>query len=123
MKKEKWDNFNELDLVDNYVKSERGIEPDPSLVSKLISTIEAIEHSRAGVNEIGITGANEITKSRNNQIFMSALYRVAIAASIALILFLGVSLGSSFKGSVNYEMSVNINDSQMENLHIYTADE
>ncbi|HBZ26793.1 MAG TPA: hypothetical protein DEO54_11285 [Rikenellaceae bacterium] len=123
MKKEKWDNFNELDLVDNYIKSERGIEPDPSLVSKLISTIEAIEQSRAGVNEIGITGANEITKSRNNQIFMSALYRVAIAASIALILFLGVSLGSSFKGSVNYEMSVNINDNQMENLHIYTADE
>jgi len=38
MKKEKWDNLNELDLVDNYVKSERGIEPDPSLVSKLISS-------------------------------------------------------------------------------------
>lgn len=113
MKKEKLGNIDPLDLVDDYIKSERGVEPDPYFVPKLMTRIDSL-------NEVDKEYAPGI---RDNRIFFSALYRVAIAASIALILFLGVSLGSSYKNSQNNEISLNINDNQIENLHLYQGDE
>ena len=113
MKKEKLGNSDQLDIVDNYIRSERGVEPDPYLVTKLMTKIDSL-------NEIDEEYAPGI---RDNRIFFSALYKVAIAASIALILFLGVSLGSSYKSSLNNEISLNINDNQIENLHLYQGDE
>ncbi|PKO99173.1 MAG: hypothetical protein CVU13_06485 [Bacteroidetes bacterium HGW-Bacteroidetes-8] len=113
MKKDRSDNLDQLDLVDNYVKSERGIEPDPYLVTKLMSRIDSLERVEAEF----------APEFRENHIFFSTLYRVAIAAGIALILFLGVSIGSSYKGSLNNEIALNINDNQIENLHLYQGEE
>ncbi len=126
MKRERSDNSQQLSIVDNYIKSERDIEPNPLLVSRLMSRIERIE-----ISETDTEGLSKLQKSkdesapvmRDNQIFFSALYRVAIAASVALILFLGVSLGTSYKGFNNNQISLNINDNQIENLHLYLVEE
>ena len=126
MKKERSDNSEPLSIVDNYIKSERGIEPDPSLVSRLMSRIERVEISETdteGLSKLQMIKEESAPVIRENQIFFSALYRVAIAASVALILFLGVSLGASYKGFNNDQISLNINDNQIENLHLYLVEE
>lgn len=97
--------INEENMLESFITNEKSIEPNPFLVSKIMDRLER---------------ANNPVKAKRSSF---ALQTFALAAGVALAILLGVSLGSSYTQNRVYENAISVNDSQIENLGIYTADE
>lgn len=83
--------------IDQYIKRERELDPSPSLPDRIIARLE--------------------------QPRISVRYRrwevAAIAASLLLALFLGITLGSVYQP----KSYLSVNDNQIENFQILLSDD
>ena len=86
-------------LVDELIRRERATESNPFLASRVMAEIER-RSDRAG---------------RRVPIWQS----VVLAGTIVAVVFLGITIGSSYSERPTAGMSLNINDGQIENLGYY----
>lgn len=77
--------------IKDYIQREREIQPNPFLSTRIMSKIEAPLEEKTTV-----------------------WYRVAVAASIGLVIFIGVQLGQL--SPTDRSTALNINDSAIENF-------
>jgi len=80
--------------INGYIQREKEIKPNPFLSTRIMSKIEAPLAKRVKV-----------------------WYSVAVAASISIVIFLGVQLGQITTPDRN--TALNINDSEIENFMYY----
>lgn len=85
--------------IDNLIRREKQTEPNPFLSTRVIAEIEKSQKPKA--NQVPVWQS------------------VAIAASIAAVAFLGITIGNSYVDNASPQMVLNINDSQIENLGYY----
>lgn len=90
--------------IDKYIERERAIKPEPYFETRLRAKIEHMENERQSERKISI-------------LWQSAVF----AASIAIVVMLGIGLGNSYKPAM--ETGVMINDNYIENFSIYLEDE
>ena len=88
----KTDNYKN-DHIDNYVNREKETEPNPFLSSLIMNRIQA-----------------PLTKK------MIVWHSIAVAASISIVIFLGIRLGGMNNIGSNDYSALNINDSEIENF-------
>jgi type VI protein secretion system component VasF len=89
--------------IDAFIRREKETVPNPYLSTRVMTKIEELEQ-----------------KERRKAPLWQTL---ALAASIAAIAFLGVSIGNSYVESGTSERILNINDRQIESLGYYHFDE
>lgn len=89
--------------IDEFIRREKETVPNPYLSTRIMAKIEGL-------------GKEERRKSPLWQ-------TLALAASIAAVAFLGVSIGNSYAESGTSERILNINDRQIESLGYYHFDE
>lgn len=89
--------------IDELIRREKETELNPFLITRVMAKIE---------------GAKK--EERRRAPFWQPL---ALATSIAVVAFLGITLGNSYVESGAQEMTVNINDRQIENLGYYNFGE
>lgn len=89
--------------IDEFIRREKETVPNPYLSTRVMTKIEGLEK----------------VKSKNASLWPA----LALAASIAAVAFLGVSIGNSYVESGTPEKILNINDRQIENLGFYNFDE
>lgn len=83
--------------LDKYIEELQSTEPSPYLTSHIMARIEGGRDKK-----------------------MAALWQsVAVAASLAVIVMIGITLGSGIKS----ERYLTINDNQIENFSILTSDD
>jgi hypothetical protein len=87
------------DIIDKVIEKEKQVESNPFLATRIMSKI-TIEN--APLNKI-----------------IYFFRSLVIAASIALVIITGVSIGKIYDEHRIDSMALNINDSQMENLIYY----
>lgn len=85
--------------IDDFIRREKQTESNPFLSTRVMATIE--KSQKPEVRKIPVWQA------------------VVVAASIATVAFLGVTIGNSYVDNASPEMVMNINDSQIENLGYY----
>ena len=85
--------------IDDLIRREKQTEPNPFLSTRVMATIEKSQQPE--VRKVPVWQA------------------VVLAASIAAVAFLGVTIGNSYVDNASPEMVMNINDSQIENLGYY----
>jgi len=84
--------------IDELIRREKETEPNPFLVTRVMAQIEGVKKRR----------------------HKAPLWQtVTLAASIAAVVFLGVSIGNSYVENVTPAIALNINDRQIENLGYY----
>ncbi len=89
--------------INDLIQREKQTEPNPFLSTRVLAMIEKNQqpaHRKAPVWQV-----------------------VTVAASLAVVAFLGVTLGNSYVDNASHEMVMNINDSQIENLGYYNFDD
>lgn len=85
--------------IDELIRREKETEPNPFLVTRVMAEIE---------------GTGKMRRS-------APLWQtVTLAASIAAVAFLGVSIGNRYVENGTADVGLNINDRQIENLGYYT---
>lgn len=83
--------------LDEYIERVNSVEPSPCLSSQIMALLEG-----------------------NRQKKMAALWQsLAVAASVAMIVVLGITIGSGIK----QDRYLSINDNQIENFSILTSDD
>lgn len=87
------------DVIDKVIEKEKQVESNPFLSTRIMSKI-----------------ATENAPSNKRVYFFRLL---VVAASIALVMRMGVSIGKIYDEHRIDRMALNINDSQMENLIYY----
>ena len=88
--------------IDELIRREKETEPNPYLVARVMAEIE---------------GAKKMRSS-------APLWQtLTLAASIAAVAFLGISIGNSYVENGAAAVALNINDRQIENLGYYNFDE
>ena len=88
--------------IDDFIRLEKQTEPNPFLITRVMTGIE---------------------KLRKPELKRAPVWQVAaVAASIAAVIFLGVSIGNSYVDNISPETVMNINDRQMENLGYYNLE-
>lgn len=85
--------------LDDYINRQKQTEPSPFLVDKILTRLE---------------------ESQSERTKMTFWQGAAVAASIVVVVMLGISIGNSYKQPTDY---LSINDNQIENLSILIADE
>lgn len=88
------------DLINEMVGAEKQAQPSTHIIDEVMA---------------GLTPRRRHIATTHHPV----LRAVAIAASIAAVVIMGVQLGSSFVRSQSIPTDININDSQIENLHHY----
>ncbi|KUK77351.1 MAG: hypothetical protein XD92_0830 [Proteiniphilum acetatigenes] len=91
------------DHIDELIRREKETVPNPYLPTRVMAKIEGLENVE-----------------RRRTPFLQTL---ALAASIAAVIFLGVSIGNRYVESGTPERTLNINDRQIENLDYYNFGE
>lgn len=86
-----------MDRLDEYIRKQRETEPSPYLVSKIMARLERPQQQRR----------------------VLVWQSLAVAASVAVVVMLGITIGSGYK-SVSY---LSINDDQIENFSILMTDD
>lgn len=89
--------------IDEFIRREKETIPNPYLSTRVIAKIEGLEKVERKKNTLWQT--------------------LALAAGMAAVAFLGVSIGSSDVKSGTKERILNINDRQIENLGYYNLGE
>lgn len=84
--------------IDELIRREKETEPNPFLVTRVMAKIEGAK------------------KMRSSAPLWQSL---TLAASIAAVAFLGVSIGNSYVENGTAGVALNINDRQIENLGYY----
>jgi hypothetical protein len=91
---------NKQNILDQFIKHELEKKPTPFLTSNVMA---GIEHSR----------------QRSNIVF-----NFAMATSVAAALLMGIFLGKNYTNNTASDAySLNINDTHLENLHLYNTEE
>lgn len=107
-------------IIDNFIKQELEIKPNPFLAAKVMAKIIAQE------NESNREPAISLSSLRERKTYKLA-FNLAMSIGAAAVLALGVFLGNSYtsKESLNTQTnnSLAINDTQLENLHLYNLEE
>lgn len=88
--------------IDDFIRREKQTEPNPFLSSRVMANIEKLQKPEV----------------KKNPVWQVA----AVSASVAAVVFLGISIGNSYVDSASPETVMNINDSQMENLGYYNLE-
>ncbi|MBK5195939.1 MAG: hypothetical protein JJE08_07935 [Proteiniphilum sp.] len=84
--------------IDELIRREKETEPNPFLVTRVMAKIEGAKKMRS----------------------RAPLWQtITLAAGIAAVAFLGVSIGNSYVENGTAEVALNINDRQIENLGYY----
>ena len=81
------------DHINNFINREKQISPNPFLSTVIMSRIETPLTMR-----------------------MTVWRSIAVAASISIVIFLGIQLGGLTNSSTNDYTALNINDSEIENF-------
>ncbi len=89
--------------INELIRREKETVPNPHLSTRVMAEIEGLEK----------------VERRRAPVWQT----LALAASIAAVTFLGVSLGNSYVESGTPERTLNINDRQIENLGYYNLGE
>jgi hypothetical protein len=89
--------------IDEFIRREKETIPNPYLSTRVMAKIEGLEKVERKKNTLWQT--------------------LALAAGMAAVAFLGVSIGSSDVKSGTKERILNINDRQIENLGYYNLGE
>lgn len=88
--------------IDDFIRREKQTEPNPFLCNRVMANIEKLQ------------------KPEEKKI---PVWQVAaVSASVAAVVFLGISIGNSYVDNTSPETVMNINDSQMENLGYYNLE-
>ncbi|NCC09575.1 MAG: hypothetical protein EOM31_03565 [Bacteroidia bacterium] len=85
--------------LDDYINRQKQTEPSPFLVDKILKRLEEPQPERTQIT------------------FWQG---AAVAASVVIVVMLGISIGNSFKQPTEY---LSINDNQIENFSILITDE
>jgi len=86
--------------IDDFIRREKQTEPNPFLSTHIIAEIEKMQQA-------------EIKKVTWWQI-------VVFVACIVIMIFLGISVGNSYINHISQEITMNINDNEIENLGYYS---
>lgn len=89
--------------IDEFIRREKETVPNPYLSTRVMAKIEGLE---------------KVERRR-----APLWHTLALAAGIAAVAFLGVSIGNSYVESGTPEKILNINDRQIENLGYYNLGE
>ncbi|MCW1736116.1 hypothetical protein [Anaerorudis cellulosivorans] len=87
------------DYIDNFIEGEKQIRPNPFLSTRVVAEIEKRQQAKA-------------EKTPRWQAVM-------VAISIAAISLLGITIGNAYVDSVSQEITMNINDNEIEKLDYY----
>jgi len=103
-------------ILDNFIDKELEIKPNPFLSAKVMDKIAAQNNE-------------SLNKSIDKKTTHTFVFKITMATSAAAILALGVFLGSNYtyldkyNNQDNNSLALNINDTQLENLYLYSVDE
>ena len=86
--------------ITDFIDSKLKIEPNPYLTTQIMAKLESME--------------------RNEPYKLSSLQKAVVAISITIVVMLGISLGTLYNKETTDSFALNINDSQIENLHIFS---
>ncbi|MDR2908230.1 MAG: hypothetical protein LBU91_09625 [Bacteroidales bacterium] len=89
------------DFVNDYIAQEQQVQPSPFLAGKIMQRIQD-------------TDQHEV-QNRKAIVWQ----RLAIAASIAVVIGMGIALGNSYQIKTQDNHVLLINDNDMEHLYIY----
>lgn len=87
------------EYIDNYIESQLKIEPNPFLTTQIMAKLD-------NMNE-------------KNVFILSTIQKIGITVSIAASIMMGVILGTNYKSDSSNVISININDSKIENFQIF----
>jgi hypothetical protein len=87
------------EYIDNYIEQQLKIEPNPYLTTRIMSKLDSI--------------------NEKNAFNFSPIQKIGITASIAASIMIGIMLGTNYKSDTSNSMSININDSKIENFQIF----
>jgi hypothetical protein len=94
--------------IQEYIAGEKHTPPSPQLESRILATI-----ARQGAE-----------RPRFRRLAVPLLQSLAVAASIALVILLGIALGNILEPAVPaYDEELALNDSEIEQFSIYMEDE
>ncbi len=91
----------ENDILNQFVKKELEEQLNPFFTEKVMASLN---------------------KQTREQPF-GAVFKFAMAASIAAVAAIGILIGSSYSSAQKNQMAVNVNDTHIENLYLYTTEE
>jgi hypothetical protein len=84
------------EYINDYINREKMIKPNPFLSTVIMSRIETPLKKK-----------------------MTVWHNIAVAASISIVVFLGIQLGGLTNSGTNDYTALNINDSEIENFIYY----
>ena len=87
------------DYLNKFIEREKQTEPNPYLATRIMANIEAPIQKKQGVFQY-----------------------IAVAASISLVITMGVVIGNSYAPAHEKYAVLNINDSEIENFALYNSD-
>ncbi|HOV71151.1 MAG TPA: hypothetical protein PLO31_02980 [Dysgonamonadaceae bacterium] len=87
-------------FIDDFIRDEKQTEPNPFLTTRIMAEVEKMQQT-----EIKIVPWWQI---------------VVFVASIVAVVFLGITLGNSYINPISQEITMNINDNEIENFGYYS---
>lgn len=107
-------------IIDNFIEQELEIKPNPFLAARVMEKIAAQEHEGA---------ASYVDKFISERKVHKLAFKFVMSLSAAAVLAFGVYLGSNYASQSNINsqnnsrLALNINDTQLENLSLYSLEE
>ena len=89
-------------LIDAYIAKKKNTAPSPFLTERILQSLEGVEERKA----TPLTGS-------------VLLQSLLVAASVALVIVMGVAIGNRYPTHTPEETLLLINDSSIEQLHFY----
>jgi mannose/fructose/N-acetylgalactosamine-specific phosphotransferase system component IIC len=87
-------------FIDDFIRDEKQTEPNPFLTTRIMAEVEKMQQT-----EMKIVPWWQI---------------VVFIASIVAVVFLGITLGNSYINPISQEITMNINDNEIENFGYYS---
>jgi mannose/fructose/N-acetylgalactosamine-specific phosphotransferase system component IIC len=87
-------------FIDDFIRDEKQTEPNPFLTTRIMAEVEKMQQT-----EIKIVPWWQV---------------VVFVASIVAVVFLGITLGNSYINPISQEITMNINDNEIENFGYYS---
>jgi len=87
-------------FIDDFIRDEKQTEPNPFLTTRIMAEVEKMQQT-----EMKIVPWWQV---------------VVFIASIVAVVFLGITLGNSYINPISQEITMNINDNEIENFGYYS---